>query len=150
MNKLIAIILTCSTYLSAQTVCDSVSLSILPSSTLTVVGNNNSTTAFTFMWGVCDSQVCYSSSGDTAYFAHVNPFDVVKVCYDLSPMWICNTCKYVTYVNGQWVVSNIVSVHEIDNKPNNSKMYGLLGREFKKLPANKVYIKNGVKYFFTL
>ena len=146
MNKLIAIILMCSTYLNAQTVCDSVSFSIIPSSTLTVVGTNNSTTAFTFMWGVCDSQVCYSSSGDTAYFAQVNLFDVVKVCYDLSPTWICNTCEYVVYIDGVWSVSSTTSINEVHINYDSGKIYDLLGRQLKYIPVNKMYIKSGKLY----
>jgi len=150
MKKLIAILLICTTHVSAQSVCDSVSLGIVPSSTLTLTGNNSSTSSFTFMWGVCDSTACYSSSDDTAYFPQVSPFDVVKVCYDLSPQWICNTCIYVVYENGEWVLSNIVSIREIVDNRNNSNIYNLLGVELKHAPINRVYIKNGVKYFFTL
>jgi len=150
MKKLIVIFLICTTYLNAQTICDSASLSIVPSSILTLTGNNSSTSSFTFIWQVCDSVACYSSSDDTAYFSQVSPFDVVKVCYDLSPQWICNTCIYVVYVNGQWVLANIVSIHEIIDVRDNSNIYNLLGVELKHTPINRVYIKNGVKYFFTM
>ena len=150
MKKLIAILLICTTYLNAQTVCDSVSLSIVPSSILTVTGNNSSTSSFTFIWGVCDSIACYSSSDDTAYFSQVSPFDVVKVCYDLSPEWICKTCIYVVYENGEWILHSTVSIHEIISKRNNGNIYNLLGVELKHAPINRVYIKNGVKYLFTL
>jgi len=150
MKKLIAILLICTTCLNAQTICDSVSLSIVPSSILTLAGNNSSTSSFTFMWGVCDSMACYSSSDDTAYFSQVSLFDVVKVCYDLSPQWICNTCIYVVYANGQWILHSTVSIHEIIGKSNNGNIYNLLGVELKHTPINRVYIKNGVKYFFTM
>ena len=120
MKKLIAILLICTTCLNAQTICDSVSLSIVPSSTLTVTGNNSSTSSFTFIWGVCDSIACYSSSDDTAYFSQ------------------------------EWVLHSTVSIHEIIGDRNNSKIYNLLGVELKHAPINRVYIKNGVKYLFTL
>ena len=146
MKKLIAILLICTTYLNAQNICDSVSLSIVPSSILTLTGNNSSTSSFTFIWQVCDSVACYSSSDDTAYFSQVSPFDVVKVCYDLSPQWICNTCIYVVYVNGEWVLHSTVSIHEITNRRNNGKAYDLLGREFKSIYSGKMYIRNNKLY----
>ena len=129
MKKLIAILLICTTYLNAQTVCDSVSLSIVPSSILTLTGNSSSTSSFTFIWQVCDSTACYSSSDDTAYFLQVSPFDAVKVCYDLSPEWICNTCIYVVYVSGQWILNSTVSIHEIIGDRDNSNIYDLLTRK---------------------
>ena len=146
MKKLIAILLICTTYLNAQTVRDSVSLSIVPSSILTVTGNNSSTSSFTFVWGVCDSIAWYSSSDDTAYFSQVSPFDVVKVCYDLSPQWICNTCIYVVYANGEWILHSTVSIHEITNKRNSGKAYDLLGRELKYIYSGKMYIRNNKLY----
>ena len=142
MKKLIAILLICTTCLNAQTICDSVSLSIVPSSILTLTGNNSSTSSFTFIWQVCDSTACYSSSDDTAYFSQVSPFDVVKVCYDLSPQWICNTCIYVVYVNGEWIPHSIVSIYEITNKHNSGKAYDLLGRELVSPYIGKMYIRN--------
>ena len=146
MMKLIDILLICTTYLNAQNICDSVSLSIVPSSILTLTGNNNSTSSFTFIWQVCDSTACYSSSDDTAYFSQVSPFDVVKVCYDLSPEWICNTCIYVVYTNGEWILHSTVSVHEITNKSNSGKAYDLLGRELKSIYSGKMYIRNNKLY----
>ena len=146
MKKLIAILLICTTCLNAQTICDSVSLSIVPSSILTVTGNNSSTSSFTFIWQVCDSTACYSSSDDTAYFSQVSLFDVVKVCYDLSPQWICNTCIYVVYVNGEWILHSTVSIHEITNKRNYGKAYDLLGRELKSIYSGKMYIRNNKLY----
>jgi len=146
MKKLIAILLICTTYLNAQTICDSASLSIVPSSILTLTGNNSSTSSFTFIWQVCDSTACYSSSDDTAYFSQVSPFDVVKVCYDLSPEWICNTCIYVVYVNGEWILHSTVSIYEITNKRNNGKAYDLLGRELKFIYSGKMYIRNNKLY----
>jgi len=146
MKKLIAILLICTTYLNAQTVCDSVSLSIVPSSILTLTGNNSSTSSFTFIWQVCDSTACYSSSDDTAYFLQVSPFDAVKVCYDLSPEWICNTCIYVVYVSGQWILHSTVAIHEITKKHNNGKAYDLLGRELISPYVGKMYIRNNKLY----
>ena len=146
MNKILIIILLCCSWtINSQTICDSVYYNVSNSSDLTIIGVNNSNTDVTFMWGVCDSTACYSSSDDTAIFLFVNKLDVVKVCYDLSPFWICNTCEYFVYVNGKWVKSNLTSIHEVLFIYNNNRMYDLLGKELKRIPRNKIYIKNGQK-----
>ena len=145
------IILLCCTYANAQNLCDSLSFSINSNSVLTVVGFNNSSDSVNFMWGVCDKTVCYSASGDTASFPLLNQLDTVKVCYDISPQWTCSSCSYVVFTGFTWqLVNTITHVNEIQALPTSSKMYDILGRELKRAPINRVYIKNGVKYFFTM
>jgi len=138
------LILLCCTYANAQTLCDSLSYSISSSNTLTLIGVNNSSDSINFMWGVCDDLVCYSASGDTASFPLVSLFDTIKVCYDISPQWTCNDCKYVALIQGSWqVVSIITHINEIKALPVNNKIYDLLGRELYYIPKG-VYIKNGM------
>jgi len=138
------IILLCCNYISAQTLCDSLSYSISNSSTLTVVGVNNSSDSVNFMWGVCDNTACYSANGDTAYFPLVNPLDTVKVCFDISPQWSCNDCQYVVLIQGFWqTISVITHVNEIQALPLNGKIYDLLGRELKHIPIGTIYIRDG-------
>ena len=147
MNKLIAIFLLCTTYVNAQTVCDSVSYSIGIGQTLTLIGTNHSSDSVTFMWGVCDTEQCYSASGDVGMFPHINRFDTIKVCYDLSPVWMCDTCQYVVFVNGAWQpVNTITHVNELNPILLNNKIYDLLGRELKFVPKGIVYIKNNRIY----
>jgi len=147
MNKLIAIFLLCTTYVSAQTVCDSVSYSIGEGQTLTLIGTNHSSDSVTFMWGVCDTEQCYSASGDVGMFPHINRFDTIKVCYDLSPVWMCDTCQYVLFVNGVWQpVNTVTHVNELNPILLNNKIYDLLGRELKFLPKGIMYIKNNRIY----
>ena len=124
--------------------CDSLSYSISSSSTLTVVGVNNSSDSVNFMWGVCDNTACYSANGDTAYFPLVNPLDTVKVCFDISPQWSCNDCQYVVLIQGFWqTISVITHVNEIRALPLNGKIYDLLGRELKHIPTGTIYIRDG-------
>ena len=138
------IILLCCNYINAQTLCDSLSYSISSSSTLTVVGVNNSSDSVNFMWGVCDNTACYSANGDTAYFPLVNPLDTVKVCFDISPQWSCNDCQYVVLIQGFWqTISVITHVNEIRALPLNGKIYDLLGRELKHIPIGTIYIRDG-------
>ena len=141
------LILLCCTYANAQNLCDSFSYNISSGSVLTLIGINNSSDSVNFMWGVCDDLVCYSASGDTAYFPLVSPFDTVKVCYDIAPQWVCNDCQYVVLTQGSWQIINIVThVNETKALPVNSKIYNLLGKELKHIPKGVLYIRNGKLY----
>ena len=147
MNKLLITIILCFNYVSAQTLCDSLSFSVGTSSALTVMGINSSSDSTNFMWGVCDNSMCYSSSGDTAYFFLVNPLDTVKVCYDISPQWSCNECYYVVFNGFTWQLFNFTThVNEVKPQAHNGKIYDLLGRELKSIPKGKLYIRNGKLY----
>ena len=147
MKKLLIIFLLCYNYISAQTLCDSLSFNVGVSSTLMVVGENNSSDSLNFMWGVCDNTACYSSSGDTAYFPLVNPLDTVKVCYDISPQWTCNDCYYVVFNGFTWqLINTITHVNNFQPQIHNGKIYDLLGRELKSIPVGKLYIRNGRLY----
>ena len=145
MKKLI--ILLCFTQVNAQTLCDSLSFSVGTSSALTVIGINSSSDSTNFMWGVCDKSMCYSSSGDTAYFLLVNPLDTVKVCYDISPQWSCTECYYVVFNGTTWQTLNVVTyVDELDPTLRNGKIYDLLGKELSSIPIGKMYIRNNKLY----
>ena len=147
MKKLIIIFLLCFNYVNAQTLCDSLSFSVGTSSALTVIGINSSSDSTNFMWGVCDKSMCYSSSGDTAYFLLVNPLDTVKVCYDISPQWSCTECYYVVFNGFTWQLFDFTThVNEIKPQPKDNKIYDLLGRELKYIPKGVIYIKNGIIY----
>ena len=147
MKKIIAIILLCSTYINAQTICDSVSYTIGDNQALTLIGNNNSSDSVMFMWGVCDSDLCYSATGDTGIFPHVNMLDTVKVCYNISPVWTCEVCESIIFVNGSWQIIHVIThVNEISPIIRNSKIYDLLGRELKYIPIGTIYIRNNKLY----
>ena len=147
MKKLIAIILLCSTYVSAQTICDSVSYSIGSGQAFTLIGINNSSDSVNFQWGVCYNLTCYSKTGDTVTFADVTTLDTVSGCFDISPQWACNDCQYLVFVNGFWQQLNTIThVNEIVSTPHNSKAYDLLGRELKHIPTSTIYIRNGKLY----
>jgi len=147
MKKLLITILLCYNYVNAQTLCDSLYYSIGVSSTLMVVGENNSSDSVNFMWGVCDSDHCYSASGDTAVFPNVNLFDTVKVCYDISPQWTCAECYDVVFNGFTWQLLNIIThVNEVSPIVNNGKIYDLLGRELEYIPKGVIYIKNNKLY----
>ena len=147
MNKLIAIILLCSTYINAQTICDSVSYSIGSGQELILIGVNGSSDSVNFQWGVCYNQLCFSKSGDTVIFNDVNTLDTVSVCFNISPQWMCEDCQYLVFTNGSWqLINTITYVNEVYYVPRNNKIYDLLGRELKYIPAGTIYIRNGRLY----
>ena len=145
--RLLLILLLFAFQTKSQTLCNSLSFEVGTSSALTVIGVNSSSDSVNFMWGVCDKSMCYSSSGDTAYFFLVNPLDTVKVCYDISPQWSCTECYYVIFNGFTWQLVNTIT-HVSDLKPqvHNGKIYDLLGRELKSIPIGKLYIRNGRLY----
>ena len=148
MKKLILhIFILFSIQASAQTICDSVSYIIGDSQALTLIGNNNSSDSVMFMWGVCDSDLCYSATGDTGIFPHVNMLDTVKVCYNISPVWTCEVCQNIIFINGSWQIIHVIThVNEISPITRNNKIYDLLGRELKYIPIGTIYIRNNKLY----
>jgi len=147
MKKLLAVILLCSTLISAQTICDSVSYSVGSGQVFTLIGTNNSSDSVNFQWGVCYNLMCYSKTGDTVTFTDVTTLDTVSVCFDISPQWACNDCQYLVFANGSWQpLTTITHVNEVYYMPRNNKMYDLLGRELKYTPTGTIYIRNGRLY----
>ena len=147
MKKLIAIILLCSTYINAQTLCDSISYNIGYGQELILMGENNSSDSVNFQWGVCYNENCYSKTGDTVVFTDIDIFDTVSVCFNISPQWTCEDCQYLVFTNGSWqLINTITHVNEVYNMPRNNKIYDLLGRELKYIPKGIIYIKNGKLY----
>ena len=147
MKKLIAVILLCSTLISAQTICDSVSYSIGSGQVFTLIGTNNSADSVNFQWGVCYNLMCYSKDGDTVTFADVTTLDTVSVCFDISPQWTCNDCQYLVFTNGSWQPLNTIThVNEVTLIQYNGKAYDLLGRELKYIPTGTIYIRDGRLY----
>ena len=147
MNKLISIILLCSTYINAQTLCDSISYSIGSGQELILIGASSSSDSVNFQWGVCYNENCYSKTGDTVVFTDIDIFDTVSVCFNISPQWTCEDCQYLVFTNGSWqLINTITHVNEVCHMPRNNKIYDLLGRELKYIPKGIIYIKNGKLY----
>ena len=147
MKKLIAIILLCSTYINAQTICDSISYNIGSGQELILMGVNSSSDSVNFQWGVCYNQICVSASGDTVVFDDVDIFDTVKVCLNISPQWLCDACQDLVFVNGSWQLVNAITyINEIQPIIHDNKIYDILGNELRYIPVGKVYIKNNRSY----
>ena len=110
----------------------------------------------TWDWQVCNSNMCYSSSGISAGFGQVSLTDTLKVCYDVlidinGFTYTCTSCDTLVYNPNsyQWepmVAQPLVVVELESNIINDNKMYDLLGREIFEVPIGAVYIKNRKKY----
>ena len=140
--------------------CDSISYTM--SSTLNyplgLTGVANIPGITTWTWTVCNSSMCYSSSGQWAYFPQVSPTDTLKVCYDVTidingMTYACFGCDTLVYNPNsyQWEVTSAqpLSFAELElelNTPNDGKAYDLLGRELFEIPKGTIYIKNRKKF----
>ena len=109
----------------------------------------------TWTWTVCNSNMCYSSTGVSAGFGQVSLTDTLKVCYDVlidinGFTYTCTGCDSLVYNPNsyQWeaMVAQPVGIVELkSNIINNNKMYDLLGREIFEVPIGEIYIKNNRK-----
>ena len=107
-------------------------------------------------WTVCGGNMCYSSSGASAYFGQISLGDTLKVCYDViidinGFTYVCSGCDDLVYNPNtyQWekITAQPLAVMEIQSDViNDNKMYDLLGREIFEVPIGTVYIKNRKKY----
>ena len=142
--------------------CDSLSYTAVPGTQLlTLVGNTslspNMVDSITWSWAVCDTNMCYSSVGDTAYFQMIQTTDTVKVCYDAfvyfdTMTYVCTQCDSMVYDgwSNSWMLMNMgnpTSIKELQlNTNNDGKMYDLLGREVIEAQIGQMYIRNNKKY----
>ena len=140
--------------------CDSISYAT--SSTInypfgvTGLGTANIPGTVTWTWTVCNSNMCYSSSGISAGFGQVSLTDTLKVCYDVlidinGMTYACSGCDSLVYNPNsyQWepMVAQPVGIAELElNTTDDGKMYDLLGREIFEVPIGSIYIKNRKKF----
>ena len=104
---------------------------------------------------VCNSTLCYSSSGVHASFGQVSLTDTLKVCYDViidinGMTYACSGCDSLVYNPNSYQCEPMsalpTSIEEVDIYSKKClKMYDLLGREVFEIPLGKMYIKNNRK-----
>ena len=139
--------------------CDSISYAT--SSTInypfgvTGLGTANIPGTVTWTWTVCNSNMCYSSTGVSAGFGQVSLTDTLKVCYDVlidinGFTYTCAGCDSLVYNPNsyQWepmVAQPLVVIELESNIINDNKMYDLLGREIFEIQLGEMYIKNNRK-----
>ena len=140
--------------------CDSISYAT--SSTInypfgvTGLGTANVPGTVTWTWTVCNSNMCYSSTGVSAGFGQVSLTDTLKVCYDVyidinGFTYTCSNCDTLVYNPNsyQWELMTALptSIEEVNIYSKKClKMYDLLGREIFEVPIGTIYIKNRKKY----
>jgi len=110
----------------------------------------------TWSWTVCNSTLCYSSSGVNASFGQVSLTDTLKVCYDVfidinGITYACSGCDSLVYNPNsyQWEIASAqpVGIAELELKTiSDDRMYNLLGREIFEVPKGTIYIKNRKKF----
>ena len=121
-----------------------------------VTGIANIPGTVSWNWTVCNSTLCYSSSGANASFGQVSLTDTLKVCYDLlidinGMTYACSGCDSLVYNPNsyQWELMTAppTSIEEVDIYSKKClKMYDLLGREIFEVPKGTIYIKNRKKF----
>jgi len=121
-----------------------------------VTGVANIPGTVSWNWTVCNSNLCYSSSGANASFGQVSLTDTLKVCYDVTIdingiTYACSKCDSLVYNPNsyQWelMVAQPVGIAELKlNTIDDGKMYDLLGRELFEVPKGTIYIKNRKKF----
>ena len=121
-----------------------------------VTGIANIPGTVSWNWTVCNSTLCYSSSGVSASFGQVSLTDTLKVCYDVTidingMTYACSGCDSLVYNPNsyQWepMVAQPVGIAELElNTTDDGKMYDLLGRELFEVPIGSIYIKNRKKF----
>ena len=107
-------------------------------------------------WQVCDDALCFSDTGQTAYFQQFNTSDTLKVCLvtviDYMGMtYSCmSQCDSLVFGPNGWMLmhmGNPLAINELQlNTINNSKMYDILGRELNEAPVGTMYIRNRKLY----
>ena len=116
-----------------------------------VTGVANIPGTVSWNWTVCNSILCYSSSGVNASFGQVSLTDTLKVCYDVTidingMTYACSRCDSLVYNPNsyQWEsIAQPVGIEELESSTiDDGKMYDLLGREIFEVPIGTIYIKN--------
>ena len=138
--------------------CDSISYTTTSTINypLIVSGVANIPGTVSWNWIVCNSNLCYSSSGVNASFGQVSLTDTLKVCYDVlidinSMTYACSSCDSLVYNPNsyQWEKMSALPtlIEEVDIYSKKClKMYDLLGRELFEVPKGTIYIKNRKKF----
>ena len=108
-------------------------------------------------WTICNVNLCFFDTGQSAHFGQVSLSDTLKVCYDAiidisGFTYTCTDCDSLVYdVNlHTWKLlnmSNPTTIQELSHKAiNNNKIYSLLGEELTEIPIGVMYIQNRKKY----
>tara|TARA_R110001592_G_scaffold123185_3_gene330789 strand:+ start:554 stop:1066 length:513 start_codon:yes stop_codon:yes gene_type:complete len=163
-NYLIVLLVSLGLQTQAQlTMCDSLSYSIFPNTTLTVTpssgGLSNQVGAIDWSFTACNDVACYVGQGTNPYsFPLIQMSDTVKLCYDAfiyaldSTVTVCNYCDSLVYDWNQftWIViprntSTFVIEEDGVRWYSDNKTYNLMGKEIQQAPIGTIFIRNNKK-----
>ena len=150
------------------TPCDSVGYTITSSVGSTLLQLNGTLTSgfsgyvLSWDWSVCDDALCFTDTGQTAYFSQFTITDTLKACLTTlleinNNIYTCMQCDSLVYDGfGGWMLMNMGNPTAIIELPFyntvNNKIYDVLGREwrcsFANLPKG-LYIVNNRKVLKT-
>ena len=166
MKKILPLVLLVVLGLQTQaqiTPCDSVGYTITSSGGSTLLQLNGTLTSgfpgyvLSWDWSVCDDALCFTDTGQTAYFSQFTTItDTLKACLTTlleinNAIYTCMQCDSLVYDGfGGWMLMNmgnptaiteLTSYNEVDGK-----IYDVLGREwtcsFTNLPKGLYIINN--------
>ena len=146
--------------------CDSISYTITSSANNNVLQLNGVITGVcpvTFpcvvqdwSWQVCDDALCFSDTGQVAYFQQFNTSDTLKVCLTtivnyMGATYSCmSQCDSLVFGPNGWMfmhMGNPVGIKELELNTNmDNKIYDLLGREVTDINIGVMYIRHNRKY----
>ena len=108
-------------------------------------------------WQACDTNLCYSASGQSVTFNQFTVTDTIKVCLtiliDYNMMsYSCIQCDSLVYGPGGWMMMNMgnpTGIKELIGNQIGGQIYDLLGRaydNYNSIPFGSMYIINRNKY----
>ena len=105
-------------------------------------------------WSVCNSTMCYTGDGISAYFGQIVTTDTIKVSYDVylytsNTIEVCTIEDWLVFDGTNWVLFNMntVGINELQfTWEDDGTMYDVLGRELIEVKVGQMYIRNNKKY----
>ena len=110
------------------------------------------------IWSVCNTSVCYSGSGITAFFGQIMTTDTIKVCYDVflytsNLVETCSICDSLVFDQNtySWILFSMGNpvglpgfvIEEEGVRWWNDLIYDMQGKELKQIPLGQMYIRGG-------
>ena len=110
------------------------------------------------IWSVCNTTICYSGSGITAFFPQIMTTDTIKVCYDVflytsNLVETCSICDSLVFDQNtySWILFSMGNpvglpgfvIEEEGVRWWNDLIYDMQGKELKQIPLGQMYIRGG-------
>ena len=153
--------------IQAQVVpCDSISYTITSSVNTNILQLNGVITGVCpinfpcvvqdWSWSVCDDALCFSDTGQIAYFQQFNTSDTLKVCLTtiidyMGVTYSCmSQCDSLVFGPNGWMLMHMGNTTDINELQftweDDGKVYDMVGRELIEIPVGVMYIQDRKKY----